>query len=109
MILVNTETVPGFRIVRMMGVVQGNTVRAKHVGRDISASFKNLVGGELRGYTDLLTEARRQAMERMLMQAEELGANAVLNLRFSTSAVAGGAAEIYAYGTAALVEQEVPE
>lgn len=109
MILVNTETVPGFRIVRMMGVVQGNTVRAKHVGRDISASFKNLVGGELRGYTDLLTEARRQAMERMLMQAEELGANAVLNLRFSTSAVAGGAAEIYAYGTAALVEQEAPE
>ena len=109
MIVVNTEVVPGFRIVRMMGVVQGNTVRAKHVGRDIAAGFKNLVGGELKGYTELLTEARRQAMERMLMQAQELGANAVLNLRFSTSAIAGGAAEIYAYGTAALLEEETPE
>ena len=109
MIVVNTEVVPGFRIVRMMGVVQGNTVRAKHVGRDIAAGFKNLVGGELKGYTEPLTEARRQAMERMLMQAQELGANAVLNLRFSTSAIAGGAAEIYAYGTAALLEEETPE
>jgi len=86
--------------------VQGNTVRAKHAGRDIAASIKNLVGGELKGYTELLTESRRQAVERMLAQAQQLGANAVLNVRFSTSAVTAGAAELYAYGTAAIVEPE---
>jgi len=106
MILVNTETIPGMRIVELKGIVQGNTVRAKHLGRDIAASFKNIVGGELKGYTELLTEARREALERMLAQAEQLGANAVLNLRFSTSAVTQGAAELYAYGTAAVVEPE---
>jgi len=106
MILVNTETIPGMRIVELKGIVQGNTVRAKHLGRDIAASFKNIVGGELKGYTELLTEARREALDRMLAQAEQLGANAVLNLRFSTSAVTQGAAELYAYGTAAIVEPE---
>ncbi len=100
MIVVNTETIPGMRIVEMKGLVQGNTVRAKHVGRDIAAGFKNLVGGELKGYTELLTEARREALERMLAQARQLGANAVVNVRFSTSAVSAGAAEMYAYGTA---------
>jgi uncharacterized protein YbjQ (UPF0145 family) len=100
MIVVNTETVPGFEVAQTLGIVQGNTIRAKNVGRDIAASFKNLVGGELKGYTELLTEARRQAMERMLSQAGQLGADAVVNVRFTTSAVAAGAAELYAYGTA---------
>lgn len=106
MIVVNTETIPGYRIAESKGIVQGNTVRAKHLGRDIAASFKNLVGGELEGYTELLTEARRDAVERMLAQAEQLGANAVINVRFSTSAITQGAAEIYAYGTGVVV---VPE
>ena len=104
MIVVNTETVPGFTIVETKGLVQGNTIRAKHVGRDIAASLKNLVGGELKGYTELLTEARRQAMERMLAQAEQLGANAVVNVRFTTSSVTQGAAELYAYGTAVVIQ-----
>jgi uncharacterized protein YbjQ (UPF0145 family) len=103
MIVVNTETIPGYRIVELKGLVQGNTVRAKHLGRDIAAGFKNLVGGELKGYTELLTEARREAVARMMAQAKELGANAVLNVRFSTSAVTAGAAELYSYGTAAVV------
>lgn len=105
MIIVNTETVPGHRIVELRGLVQGNTIRAKHVGRDMMAGFKNLVGGELKGYTELLTEARREAMSRMISQAEELGANAVINVRFSTSSVTQGAAELYCYGTAVTVAQ----
>lgn len=107
MIVVNTETIAGYRVVEVKGIVQGNTVRAKHMGRDIAAGFKNLVGGELKGYTELLTESRRQAMERMMAQASELGANAIVNVRFSTSAVSAGAAELYAYGTGVVVEQEV--
>jgi uncharacterized protein YbjQ (UPF0145 family) len=103
MIVVNTETVPGYRITEVKGLVQGNTIRAKHLGRDIGAGLKNLVGGELRGYTELLTEARREALERMLQQASDLGANAVVNVRFTTSSVAAGAAELYAYGTAVAV------
>jgi uncharacterized protein YbjQ (UPF0145 family) len=105
MIVVNTETIAGYQVVEVKGIVQGNTVRAKHVGRDIAASLKNIVGGELRGYTELLTESRREAMERMLMQAQQLGANAVVNVRFSTSSVTAGAAELYAYGTAVVVRQ----
>ncbi len=104
MILTNLESVPGRFITRHFGLVQGSTIRAKHVGRDIMASLKNIVGGELVGYTELLTEARREATERMLAQAEELGANAVINVRFSTSSVAQGAAELYVYGTAVQVE-----
>jgi len=104
MIVTNTETVAGYEIVSICGLVQGNTVRAKHAGRDIAASFKNLVGGELKGYTELLTESRREAMQRMLAQAQQLGANAVVNVRFTTSAVTSGAAELYAYGTAVTVE-----
>lgn len=100
MVIVNTESVPGRTITRMLGIVQGNTIRAKHVGRDIGASLKNIVGGELKGYTELLTESRRQAIERMIAQANELGADAIVNVRFSTSAVTGGAAEMFAYGTA---------
>jgi uncharacterized protein YbjQ (UPF0145 family) len=106
MILVNTEVVPGYRVLETKGLVQGNTIRAKHLGRDIAAGFKNLVGGELKGYTELLTESRRQAIERMIGQAQQLGANAVVNVRFTTSAVTQGAAELYAYGTAVVIEEE---
>jgi len=103
-LLTNVEQVPGKTIVEHYGLVTGNTVRAKHVGRDIAASFKNLVGGELKGYTELLTDARKQAVSRMVEQAQALGANAVVNVRFSTSAVAQGAAELYVYGTAVRAE-----
>ena len=107
MIIVNTETIVGKRIVSMLGLVQGNTIRAKHVGRDIAAGFKNMVGGELKGYTELLTESRRQAMERMMAQAKQLGANAIVNVRFSTSSITQGAAELYVYGTAVMVEDSI--
>jgi uncharacterized protein YbjQ (UPF0145 family) len=108
MIVVNTEAVPGRTIASVLGLVQGNTVRSKHVGRDIAAGLKNIVGGELKGYTELLTEARRQAMERMLAQAQQLGADAVLNVRYTTSAVTSGAAELYAYGTAVKLLEVAP-
>jgi uncharacterized protein YbjQ (UPF0145 family) len=104
MILTNIEVIPGKRVVRHLGLVQGSTVRAKHVGRDILASLKNIVGGELKGYTELLNEAREEATERMVRQAEAAGANAVLNVRFSTSSITQGAAELFAYGTAVVVE-----
>jgi uncharacterized protein YbjQ (UPF0145 family) len=100
MIITNIETVPGKTIVEHFGLVSGSTIRAKHVGRDLMAGLKNLVGGELKGYTQLLHESRQQAVERMIEQARQLGANAVVNVRFSTSSVAQGAAELYAYGTA---------
>jgi uncharacterized protein YbjQ (UPF0145 family) len=103
-ILSNTETVPGKSITRFFGVVTGSTVRAKHIGRDILAGLKNIVGGELGAYTELLQEARSEAVERMVQEAESLGANAVVNVRFSTSSVAQGAAELFAYGTAVNVE-----
>ena len=94
MLIVNTETIPGYNVVRVLGLVQGNTIRAKHAGKDIMAGLKNLVGGELKGYTELLTESRREAMSRMIAQANELGANCVLNVRFSTSSITQGAAEL---------------
>ncbi len=106
MIVVNTEEIPGKKVVEIKGLVQGNTVRAKHAGRDLEAGLKNIIGGELKGYTELLTEARREALERMLAQATELQANAVVNVRFSTSAVAAGAAEMFAYGTAVVIVDE---
>lgn len=104
MLVTNTEQIAGYHITEIKGIVQGNTVRAKHAGRDIAAGLKNLVGGELKGYTELLTESRREAMERMMAQAQQLGANAVVNVRFTTSAVTGGAAELYAYGTAVVAQ-----
>lgn len=104
MIITNIEEVPGKRIVEHYGLVAGSTVRAKHVGRDIMAGLKNIVGGELKGYTELLEDARREARERMMMQAEELGANAIINVRFNTSSIAQGASELYIYGTAVRVE-----
>ena len=104
MIVTNIEEVPGKTITEHLGMVQGNTVRSKHAGRDIMAGFKNLVGGELKGYTELLTESREEATERMLEQARSLGANAVLNVRFSTSSVTAGASELFVYGTAVVVK-----
>lgn len=104
MIISNMETIPGRTISKHFGLVQGNTIRAKHVGRDIMAGLKNIFGGELTGYTELLSESRQEATDRMVAQAEALGANAILNVRFSTSSVTQGAAELYAYGTAVMLE-----
>ena len=104
MILSTLEAVPGKSIVEHLGIVQGSTVRAKHIGRDIAASLKNIVGGELRGYSELLSESRDEAVERMVSQASAKGANAVVNVRFATSSVAQGASEILAYGSAVIVE-----
>jgi uncharacterized protein YbjQ (UPF0145 family) len=103
-ILSNTESIPGKKIVAFHGVVSGNTVRAKHIGRDIMASLKNVVGGELKGYTELLQDSRREATERMVEQAQSMGANAVVNVRFATSSISQGAAELFAYGTAVKVQ-----
>jgi uncharacterized protein YbjQ (UPF0145 family) len=106
MILVNTENITHKKIIKSLGLVKGNTIRARNVGRDIIATFKNIVGGEIEEYTKLLGESREQALDRMIAQAEELGANAVVNVRFSTSEIMNGAAEIMAYGTAVVVEDE---
>ena len=104
MIVTNIESVPGKTIVEHFGLVSGNTIRARNVGVDILASLKNLIGGELKGYTRLLQDSRDEALARMIAQAGQLGANAVVNVRFSTSSIAGGAAELYAYGSAVRVE-----
>ena len=104
MILTNIENVPGKRIIEHYGLVQGSTIRAKHIGTDFLAGLKNIVGGELTGYTELLSESRKEATDRMVAQATEMGANAVVNIRYSTSSVAQGAAEILCYGTAIKIE-----
>lgn len=104
MLISNMELIPGKRVTEHLGLVQGSSVRAKHVGRDIMAGLKNIFGGELKGYTELLQESRDEAMERMRKQAEAVGANAILNVRFSTSSIAQGAAEIYVFGTAVVLE-----
>jgi uncharacterized protein YbjQ (UPF0145 family) len=104
MLISNLELIPGRRVVEHLGLVQGSSVRAKHVGRDIMASLKNVFGGELKAYTELLQESREEAMQRLQQQAEAVGANAILNVRFSTSSVAQGAAEIYVYGTAVILD-----
>lgn len=103
MIVTNIDSVPGKRIVEHFGIVQGSTVRARHAGADFAAGLKNIVGGELRGYTKLLEDARSEALERMTKQAEQMGADAVINVRFATSAITQGAAELMAYGTAVRV------
>jgi len=100
----NLELVPGRRVKAHLGVVQGSTVRAKHAGKDILAGLKNIVGGELKAYTELMQEAREEAVGRMLAQAASVGANAVLNVRFATTSITAGAAEILAYGTAVVLE-----
>lgn len=103
-LLTTLEGVPGKTVIEHIGLVQGSTVRAKHVGRDIMAGLKNIVGGELKGYTELLQEARQEATDRMVQQAIGLGANAVINIRYATSSLTAGAAELFAYGTAVKVE-----
>jgi uncharacterized protein YbjQ (UPF0145 family) len=102
--VVNTETIPGKVITETYGVVSGSTVRAKNIGRDITQGLKNIMGGELHKYTELLQESRTEAMSRLVSDAMARGANAVVNLRFATSAVTPGAAELFAYGTAVKVE-----
>lgn len=105
MILTNIESVPGMKIKAQCGLVSGSTVRAKNAIKDIGAGLKNIVGGELKSYTELLNEARNDAINRMIEQAKRLKANAIINVRFATSAITSGAAEVYAYGTAVEVEK----
>ena len=106
MILTPASSFSGYRVVRSFGLVKGNTIRARHVGKDIIAAFKNLVGGEIEEYTKMMAESREQALDRMQAEALELGADAVLNVRFSTSYIMGMAAEILAYGNAVILEKE---
>lgn len=108
MIVSTTGTVAGKRIVRTLGIVRGNTIRARHLGRDILAGLRGLVGGEISEYTKLYGEAREQALDRMMEEAQSLGANAIVEVRFSTSMVMSLAAELLAYGTAVVVEDEPP-
>jgi uncharacterized protein YbjQ (UPF0145 family) len=104
MLITNIEYIPNKEIIEHYGVVSGSTVRAKHVGRDLMAGLKNIVGGELAGYTELLQESRDEAMSRMKKQARSMGANAILNVRFSTSSISAGASELYVYGTAVKIK-----
>ncbi|NIM96883.1 MAG: heavy metal-binding domain-containing protein [candidate division Zixibacteria bacterium] len=104
MIIATSNEIPGKKIVKTLGLVKGNTIRARHIGRDIMALFRHMVGGEVIDYTKMMAESREQALDRMMKQAEKLGANAVICLRFSTSYIMSGAAEILAYGTAVVVE-----
>ena len=107
MILSTTHEVAGKKVVQTLGVVKGNTIRARHIGKDITAGFKNIFGGEIEEYTKLLAESREQALDRMITQASGLGANAIVEVRFSTSYIMGNAAEIMVYGTAVRVEDGV--
>lgn len=104
MIIVNTDFVQGKNIVKVLGMAKGNTIRARHLGRDIAAGLKNIVGGEIRDYTKMMAESREQALDRMIEDAQSLGANAVINVRFSTSMIMQSASEILAYGTAVVIE-----
>ncbi len=104
MIIATTDSIPGRKIKSTLGLVRGSCVKAKHIGRDIGALLKNLIGGELKGYEELLDEARETALERLIMDAEKMGANAVVGLRFSSSSIMSGASEILAYGTAVIIE-----
>lgn len=104
MIIVTSDDIPGKRVVRTLGLVRGNCVRARHLGRDITAQLRNIVGGEVHEYTKLLAESREQAIDRMLAEARELGANAIVTTRFVTAQVAAGMAELLAYGTAVVIE-----
>ena len=104
MIIATTETVAGKQVAETLGAVRGNTIRARHIGDDIKAVLRHVVGGEIVEYTKLLAEAREQALDRMVQNAEEMGANAIVGLRFTTSMLMGGAAELLAYGTAVIME-----
>lgn len=107
MLVVTTDTIEGHTICRVLGLVRGNTVRTRNVGTDILASFRNLVGGEVTHYTAMLSQSREQALDRLRAEALELGANAVVGLRITTSTVMAGAAEILAYGTAVVIDEEL--
>jgi len=104
MTITTTETISGKKVVKTLGLVKGNTIRARHLGRDIVAGLRNIVGGEIVEYTKMLAESREQALDRMQQEAEKLGANAVVGMRFITASIMGGAAELLAYGTAVIVE-----
>ena len=106
MMTTTTDFLPGQKIVKMLGVAKGNTIRARHLGRDIVAGLKNIVGGEIEEYTKLIAEAREQALDRLIADAQARGANAVINIRFTTSYIMGMASEVLAYGTAVVVEAE---
>ena len=105
MIVVSDNKISGMRIVRTLGLVRGNTIRARHLGKDVMAVLRNMVGGEVSEYTKMMAEAREQALDRMVEEAEELGANAIVSTRFATSMLMQGAAELLAYGTAVVVEE----
>ena len=104
MIVVTTNAVAQKRVSKTLGLVRGNTIRARHIGKDIMAGFKNIVGGEIHEYTKLMAESREQAIDRMIAEAERMNAEAVINVRFATSMIMGGAAELLAYGTAVTLE-----
>lgn len=105
MILVTTDEVPGHRVTRVLGLVQGSTVRARHLGKDITAFLKNITGGEIREYTKLLAEAREQCLDRMREEATRAGANAITGVRFSSTDISEGASELFVYGTAVIIEK----
>jgi len=104
MIMVTTDFVPGKKIIKTMGLVRGNTIRARHLGRDILAALRNIVGGEIRDYTKMMAESREQSIDRMVEEAKGLGANAIISVRFTTSMIMQNASEILAYGTAVIIE-----
>ncbi|HUX01153.1 MAG: YbjQ family protein [Phycisphaerae bacterium] len=104
MILATTDSIAGKTIRQTLGIVRGNTVRARHIGKDIKALLRNIIGGEIEEHTKLMAESREQSLDRLVAHAQELGANAVVSVRFATSQIMGGAAEILAYGTAVVVE-----
>jgi uncharacterized protein YbjQ (UPF0145 family) len=104
MIVVTSETIANRKIVRTLGLVRGNTVRARHIGKDIMAGLRNIVGGEVHEYAKLIAESREQSLDRMVAEAESLGANAIIATRFTTSVMMGGAAELLAIGTAVIIE-----
>lgn len=106
MIICTTDEIPGKRVVKCLGLVRGNTVRARHIGHDIMAQLRNLIGGEVKDYTKMLAETREQSIDRMIAEAVDLGANAILGARFSTSYIMTGAAELLVYGTAVIVEDK---
>jgi uncharacterized protein YbjQ (UPF0145 family) len=106
MIIVTTHKIPGKKIVKTLGLARGNTIRARHIGRDIMASLKNIVGGEIHEYTKLMAESREQCIDRMIDEAKSLGANAIVGVNFTTSILAAGAAELLVFGTAVVIEDE---
>ncbi|MBN1687004.1 MAG: YbjQ family protein [Spirochaetales bacterium] len=106
MIICSTDSIPGKKVVKVFGLVRGNTIRARNIGRDIKAAFKHIVGGEITDYTKMMAETREQALDRLAEDAEKLGANAIVGLRFTTTSIMQGAAELLVYGTAVAVEED---